>query len=95
MIKFQHQISNVTSISDNNIQDIIEDSSGDLWIATREGGLNQFNFRNQNHGSQGTRTFVNNWFQRKTMGPIIFKQTTIMRHRFYYCIHTGIFLLYQ
>ncbi|MBK7159906.1 MAG: hypothetical protein IPH77_15575 [Ignavibacteria bacterium] len=32
------------SLSDNFISQVFEDSNGTLWIGTREGGLNKFNF---------------------------------------------------
>jgi ligand-binding sensor domain-containing protein len=39
---FRHIQSDSTSLSDNFIQALYEDSSGVLWIGTRDGGLNRF-----------------------------------------------------
>ena len=40
---FTHEPANFNSISGNNISDIIKDKRGDLWIGTRDAGLNRFN----------------------------------------------------
>jgi signal transduction histidine kinase/CheY-like chemotaxis protein/ligand-binding sensor domain-containing protein len=44
---FRNDVKDTTSIGNNYIQDIIEDSDGNIWIATIGGGLNKFD-RNTN-----------------------------------------------
>jgi len=44
---FRNDVKDTTSIGNNYIQDIIEDRSGGIWIATVGGGLNKFD-RNTN-----------------------------------------------
>ncbi|MBN1222301.1 MAG: hypothetical protein JXB23_03580 [Candidatus Aminicenantes bacterium] len=44
---FQHETANTSSLSHNIVVDIIEDKSGNLWIATSGGGINKFNVENE------------------------------------------------
>ncbi|MFC1848915.1 two-component regulator propeller domain-containing protein [candidate division CSSED10-310 bacterium] len=53
------------SLSDNDIRAICEDSSGDLWIGTRGGGINKFERRKEcfirfTHDAQNPRSLSNN-----------------------------------
>ncbi|HEX4373821.1 MAG TPA: two-component regulator propeller domain-containing protein, partial [Puia sp.] len=44
---FRNDIKDATTIGNNYIQDIIEDKSGNIWVATVGGGLNKYD-RNAN-----------------------------------------------
>ncbi len=51
LISYKREAKNKFSISNNYIKDIVEDASGDLWIATMGGGLNRYD-RNSNRFTQ-------------------------------------------
>jgi ligand-binding sensor domain-containing protein len=46
-IHFRHQTDDTNSLSDDFVRSIAEDSRGNIWIGTRNGGLNQYNPKNQ------------------------------------------------
>ena len=46
-IVYQYDINDKNSISNNFIQDITEDKSGNIWVATLNGGINKFDVRQE------------------------------------------------
>jgi len=43
IVKYQHEVNDVRSISANSITDIIKDQQGNIWVSTFQQGLNKLN----------------------------------------------------